>query len=555
VQALLAGTDNPTRLFLMSAASTSRTDLGARQGPFGSVLKNVRIAEKRPRSDESLAQPLRGTVRDPGGREASELVDAKVPPTVTDEPRIPDAIGPMPISPVPATDSQIASASDNSVDLPPMPPRATAEQSTEESVGAGTGTGAATQLGQSNAAGTATAARDGGELARNDRDRRPVFEDEDLIRSSEQFNTMFNRLGRQGGKLRIAPGADLDLSSIVIDGSGLYQFTAEPGSAPRRPRLRFRASADVRKAPADWAVMLNLRAGSLHVQGIDLVVSDDDTARADRLAVAGVVPGTELTMTDCTLTLAANRPGAALLVVQPLFAARNSPGADAGANLSAVIRLRDCFMRSGGEGITVAAGRKVDVHFTNVLVSTEGSLLRAFGGGRSGRADSPAIKVRLDQVSALVRGGLVHLDSTGASDGPELPFTAIEADNSILSTSGRDVPLFRLDGREQRDDFIDKIHWSGRKVAYDRIQIYRRDEVFQIGDAPKIYNRAGWTTAFSPTDESPTLGEVKFLREIDPSVSAWKIMRDDFLLAPVIPNADRGPDLIPIPGAPPESNQ
>ena len=313
VQALVAGTDNPTRLFLMSAASTSRTDLGARQGPFGSVLKNVRIAEKRSRPEEALAQPPRGIVRDPGGLGATELADAKVPSTVTDEPRIPDSIGPMPITPVPAADSQIASTSDNSANLPPMPPRATAEQSTEDSVDAGTGTGGATPLGQSNAAGTAAAAaRDGGELARGDRDRRPAFEDEDLIRSSEQFNTMLARLGRQGGKLRIAPGADLDLSSVVIDGTGLYQIAAEPGSATRRPRLRFRASADARKAPADWTVMLNLRAGSLHVQGIDLVVTDQDAARADRLAVAGVLPGTELTMTDCTLTLAANRPGAAL---------------------------------------------------------------------------------------------------------------------------------------------------------------------------------------------------------------------------------------------------
>ena len=124
----------------------------------------------------------------------------------------------------------------------------------------------------------ATAARDAGELARNDRDRRPAFEDEDVIRSSEQFMTMFNRLGRQGGKLRIAAGADLDLSSILIDGSGRYQIAAEPGSAARRPRLRFRASADTRKAPADWTVMLNLRSGSLHVQGIDLVVPDQEIA-------------------------------------------------------------------------------------------------------------------------------------------------------------------------------------------------------------------------------------------------------------------------------------
>ena len=163
-----------------------------------------------------------------------------------------------------------------------------------------------------------------------------------------------------------------------------------------------------------------------------------------------------------------------------------------------------------------------------------------------------SVKVRLDQVTALVRGGLVHLDGTKNPDEPELPFTAIEAENSILSTANRDVPLFRLDRNDQGDDFIDRIHWAGRKVAYDRIQIYRVDEVHQTAVAPKIYNRANWSTAFLPTDESPILGDVKFVRETDPSHSAWKIDRDDFKLAPGSPIAATGPDLGRIPAAPPE---
>ena len=255
-------------------------------------------------------------------------------------------------------------------------------------------------------------------------------------------------------------------------------------------------------------------------------------------------------MTDCTLTLAANRPGAALFVVQPQIAARNAQPVDGVSSPSAVIRARDSLLRSGGEGAAVATGRKVDIQLTNVLVSTEGSLVHAVGDARSGRADSPSVKVRLDQVTALVKGGLVHLDGTKNPDEPELPFTAIEAENSILSTANRDVPLFRLDRNDQGDDIIDKIHWAGRKVAYDRIQTYRRDEVHQTAVAPKIYNRADWSTAFLPTDESPILGDVKFVRETDPSHSAWKIDRDDFKLAPGSPIAATGPDLGRIPAPP-----
>ena len=118
--------------------------------------------------------------------------------------------------------------------------------------------------------------------------------------------TMLNRLGRQGGTLRLAAGADLDLPSILIDGSGKYQLLALPGA--RRPRLRLRAMNDL-QALLRRLDRIGLAPGSLHLQGIDLVVPDQDMARADRLAVAGLLPNTELTMTDCTVTLAANRPG------------------------------------------------------------------------------------------------------------------------------------------------------------------------------------------------------------------------------------------------------
>ena len=158
------------------------------------------------------------------------------------------------------------------------------------------------------------------------------------------------------------------------------------------------------------------------------------------------------------------------------------------------------------------------------------------------------MKIRMDQVTARVKGGLVHLDST--PDEPELPFAAIVAENSIVSTANRDDPLFRLDGRDQLDDLGDKIRWEGRKVAYDRIKTYRRDEVVRTGVSPRIYDRANWTSAFLPKDESPILGEVKFLRETDPSQAAWKLDRDDLRLAPESPVADIGPDVSRIPQAP-----
>jgi serine/threonine-protein kinase len=304
----------------------------------------------------------------------------------------------------------------------------------------------------------------------------------------------------------------------------------------------------VQRAPADWTVMLNLRTGSLHLEGIDLVVPEAETLQVGRTAVLGLLPGTELDLERCTLTLALDRPDTSLFVIQPQVAAPYAQPDGPAAGPSAVIRVRDSFLRSGGEGIAVAVGRRLEFELVNALVSTEGSLVHAFGGARPGRADSPAVKVRMEHVTARVKGGLIHLDST--PEEPELPFAAIAAENSIISTANRDDPLFRLDGRNSLDDLGDKIRWEGRKVAYDRIKTYRRDEVARTGLSPRIYDRANWTSAFLPRDESPILADVKFLREPDSAGAAWKLERDDLRLAPESPALETSPDLSRIPQPP-----
>jgi serine/threonine protein kinase len=540
-QVLVSETDNPTRIFLLNSAITARSDVGARQGPFGAVLKNARI-NRRSRPDEMIASLPADTAgeREPRPKpDAAESSDADTKVAANE---------PMPVNPVPATEPEPATTDG----LTPMPPKVAAADTepptATETPATATPTGASTQ---SVSAQPAVASRELGDQARPVRDRRATFDDEDVIRSAEQFATMLARLGRAGGTLRLGSGADLDVPAIVIDGSGKYQIMAAPGS--RRPRLRLRATPDLQRAAADWTVLLNLRSGSVHVQGIDLVVADQEIIRADRLAVASLLPGTELTITDCTVTLAASRPGATLFVAQQQ-SARNAQSTDTTTGPSAVVRVRDSILRSGGEAMMVATGRKVDFQLTNVLVATEGSLVHAFGEMRTGRSDAPTVKVRLEQVTALIKGGLMHLDGSKNPDEPQLPFAAIEAENSILSTATRDVPLFRLDRTNQGGDFVDKIRWFGRKVAYDQIQTYLRDEVHQFAVPPKIYNRANWLTAFLPTDESPILGNVKFLKDTDASQAAWKITRDDFQLAPHSPIADSGPDLTRIPRPPAEGS-
>jgi hypothetical protein len=302
--------------------------------------------------------------------------------------------------------------------------------------------------------------------------------------------------------------------------------------------------------------MLSVRSGSLALQGLDIDIPDLEVLGVDRVAAAGLLPGAELTLTDCTLTVADRRPFASVFAVQASSTTSTPRGIDLEAPQAktearaAVIRLLNSLMRSSGDGFSLAGGRRFDLNLTNVLVATEGSLLHAFGSVRPTPVDSPAVKLRLSQVTARVEGGLVHLAST--PEEPELASVDISAENSILSTADRDDPLFRLEGQDQLDELRGKIRWEGHKVAYHHIKTYRRDEILQTGVSPMIYNRTDWTNAFLPKDESPLLGDVRFLRESDASQAAWKLSKDDLRLAPSNPIAQLGPDLDRIPAPPVE---
>jgi serine/threonine-protein kinase len=308
-------------------------------------------------------------------------------------------------------------------------------------------------------------------------------------------------------------------------------------------------------SPADWSAMLDLRSGSLLLQGLDIVIADPEARRGDRVAAVGLRPGTNLTIADCTLTVAVPHPSASILVVQPPDGSRTPGVSGAAAGRGCEIEIRDSFLRSGGDGVLVAPGREVSLGLTNALIATDGSLLHALGGPRRPAAE-PAVKARIDRVTARVKGGLVRLEST--PEEPGLTPVDLRAENAIVSTTAGDDPLFRIEGQvrvegqEQLDPLGDKIRWEARKVAYHRIKTYRRDEIIQTGSLPRTYDRESWTRAFLPRDELPMLGDARFLHEADAALAAWKLGRDDLRLAPESPAAGIGPDLDRIPSPPPD---
>jgi serine/threonine-protein kinase len=539
--ALAREKDNPTRAFLLSPSIAANSDVGARRGPFGSNLNRARMEKRLGSGSASISPPV--------ARAAPRESVALHPKGAADAPEEKAPGEDVRDRSVPVAEAQAAGSQSDPMNLPSMPPMAPPsvpplEETTKQSV-PGDPPAASQAVSQERSEEPARAARQAHAPTQAETRRPDSAGDEDVVRSSAQFMSMLERLAKQGGTLRIAAGAEIELPTILIERAGRYQIVAEPGAT--RPRLRFRLAPAANRSGVDWSVLLNLRAGSLLLQGLDLEVRDGETQRAGRLAALGVVPGADLVLSDCTVTVAVTRPECAIFVVQPQSGSpRSEPRA--AASPSAVIRVRDSFLRSGGDGCSIPSGRRLELELSNALVSTEGSLLHSFGSLSEKSSGSPALRVRLDSVTARVKGGLVHLDST--PEDPELATAAIVVHDSIMSTANRDDPLFRLDGRDQLEDLGDKIRWEGHNVSYDRIKTYRRDEVARTGVVPRIYDRANWTSAFLPKDETPLL-EVRFLREADPSQPAWRLARDDFRLAPGGPAADTGADLSRIPQAPP----
>ncbi len=551
LQDLLIEQDNPTQPFQLATAFLKSSIFGARQGPYNARLADpVRLAGR-------LGESGAGTAKS-GPERASDLIHSAA--TGGAQTAVPKKTGDSSLAA-----SNVGSAGDGRMPMPSaaaeleadtttlpamlpmsMPPAPDAVHSAANAAGLEPGVSKpparerpALSPGSRGAEGpgstTVQAQRNGSQ--------------EDLIHSAEQFTNTLNRLGSKGGTLRIARDVDLELPVTEFAGSAQWLIEAESGS--RRPRIRFRPSAFPAKSTTAWSVLFNLRSGSLHLQGLDLLIPDQDpeAPRGDRQAAVGVAAGSELTLNDCTVTVAGRSSTSAAVVVQPGTADEISSGGERTIK-NAHIKIGDCFVRTGGDCISVASGRLLDLQLQNVLIGADGSLLHALGSAQIERSRT-ALKVKIDHALARTRGGLVYLEST--LEETELPLTDIEAESSIFSTDGTagQAPLFRVDGQGQMERLHDRIVWRAEKVAYDEISTYRRDQILQTGVSPRDYNRSDWTTSFDPKDESPVIESVKFRKKLELWRSASSLTKDDLQLDPNGPAAGRGPDLSRIPSPPP----
>ncbi len=516
-QALKKSRDNPSRAFQLAAAAGTST-AGARQGPLGAIPRPpVSTLETKLAANDVPTRPLEPTdvVSRPGAR--GFLPDDEPANSRIDrEPR--------------------KDPGDDPIKMPTMPPT--------EPDGRSPG-GAEASPGNPTPA-VPPAAQP------NPTDREPdralAKPDPAMIHDSARLAEELKKAGQRGGTITIAPGSRIDIAPLVLEGEGRREIIA--GAGGERPRLRLRVPSDSPTPPDSWIMLFDLRSGSLRLKGLDLIVAEPEPSASARVAALGVAAGAELVLEGCTVTVASSRPGSAALVAAG--SGLSPRPLEAGTPRDAVVRLRDCFLRSGGDGVAVAGGRRLDLELDNTIASTEGSLIHAYGSAPNAAGGKDAVKLRIDQSTARVKGGLVHLDST--RDAPRTSSAAIVAEASIMSTAQSADPLMRLDGQGQLDELDDKIRWEGRNVAYDHVKTYRRDEVVGPGAFPRVYDRAGWLSAFRPKDDSPNLADISYANPAASSLSAWKLEKDNLRLAPGGPAIDSGPDLGRVPDAPKPSS-
>ncbi len=372
------------------------------------------------------------------------------------------------------------------------------------------------------------------------KEEKPRAEDAPL-RTRDEVLQALARPNAKAGEFRLAGDADVRLPALELRGPGRWVLKAEPG--PTRPKIRFRPNpADPRKS-RDRPSLFQLRSGSLELDGVDVILEAAEAPIGASWAAFAVSSGTGLTLTRCTVTVEGPSPASSVVAVTSEEAIEE--GFDLAEPSTTQIRATDCLLRGGGDIVDVAPGRRVDLTLIHVVAGAGGSLVHGHGAAKEQAAEP--IKLFLEQVTARLAGGLVFLESSAG--GPDLPVAGVIARNTILDTTSRDLPLFRVDGQDDVERLSDRIEWDGHGIIYHQIDTYRRDITAQAGTMPVKYGRNSWQVFVGPNDKDAIHGDAHFAAAWKPDRSPATLSRDDVKLAE---DADAsGPDLDRIPPAPP----
>ena len=524
IQTLAQEPENPTRAFRLAASVRGNTELGVRQGPFGSVAPAVRVASSAkpsPRASKPSPEPV-----------------AAPAPAVVSRPSEPSRPTATETTPRPAeTAAKDAPRGTDLPDMPVMPPMARDRDRPAA--------GETTPLGEATAPVETT-----NPTPTPSPSVKPVIatprDDPSVVKSADQFVNVLSDPVSRPGLMRIVADADWELGSLTVRASGSWRIQAEAGKT--RPRLRFLPAQGNARASAGWTALFGLHSGSMTLEGFDIVLPRANAPRQERWAVFLVEPGTDLNLVNCTVTIEGGPASSAFAAVTgPEFMAEDGLNFALAEATVASIQANDCLFRVGGDLVDVAAGRRLALELNNVVAATGGSVVHAHGVPR-GQAPE-RLNVTLRQVTVRLGGSLLNLEST--EDAPELPIVDVNARDSIFATIEKGTPLIRVDGQDAPATTRDRILWEGHGLAYHQISTYRRDQSAQVGTVPTLYDRPSWVVAVGSRELAAFHGDLKFQTEWDATRPVWTLGRDDARLAEDSPVAASGADLDRIPSPPP----
>ncbi len=535
MQDLAEGLANPARAFRLLAGHPGLADVGARREPFGPATAPPTLVASNTNArttPETITRPQpRPTPAPPVSTPGPAPAPAPPPARSDERPQAPTS----PATPA-GPPSQTPSPPADATPVPEMPPMRVNDL--PEMIVMPPGAGAGADKEKEKVAETVTP-----EVAAPTPAPAPTRPDHTVLRTRDQLLNVLAEPGAQGRLVRIASDADWELSSTTVRATGSWRIQAEPGRT--RPRLRFLPAQGDPKGATARTAMIDLRSGSLQLEGLDVVLPRGNAPREGRWAAFSVWPTTDLSLTGCTVTVEGDQVASAVVSVEAGDAGAEK-GGNAAESSASTVRVHDTLIRAGGDFVDVAAGRRLVLEMDNAVAATGGGLVHAHGTPRGQPADRLSLTLR--QVTARMAGGLVHLDSTPGE--PELPVADVNARYTVLATVPKDAPLIRVDGQDPLETMRDRIVWEGQGVGYHQITSYRRDQSRQVGAVPTNYNRSDWTVAAGSREQLPVHGDLKFRRNWPADRPAWTLDREDVRLETDSRARASGSDLDRIPEPP-----
>lgn len=359
------------------------------------------------------------------------------------------------------------------------------------------------------------------------------------IQTARQFVTALQALGPEGGTLRLAPGANLSLTSQVIPRGSSVVVQAQPDPSGRRPRIKFQPPPPFFAAfvPSSPTPLFHVRGGQLELQGIDLTFLSEDNS--SRRMLFGLTPGSKLSLKGCSVTVE-GQDWNSMIELEGDDEPRRPAESGGGMMGMPIVRIEDSLLRGGGDAISVTGRTGGDLSLKNTVVAAGGGLLHALGLGEGDDAAAAKIKLTLDQVTGLFAEGLIRLQTSAKRPIP--PEARITARRSVFS-AGYEEPLLRIEGQQELGQLRDLLRWEGDNVGYHNIDIYRRDESMNAQEHERDIDRSGWSAVVA-RDEGAIHGQL--LKESWPEGrSYWTLRPADATLT--ADSRNLGADLARVP--------